>query len=134
MTRNDYFHQLIDILGAKHGDHNANALVAWAQAEGGSAWWNPLNTTRYESGSWDYNWAHVKNYPTLRVGLQATASTLEQVNFAAIFGHLKTGSPAKQTLTAVENSDWGTGGLALQVLPYVQQDYWKFAQHAIAPS
>lgn len=134
MDRNDYMHQLIDALKAKHGDHNANALVSWAAAEGGNAWWNPLNTTLYMVGSWDYNWAHVKNYGTFSVGLSATAKTLQQANFAQILAHLKAGDPAKQTLEAVEQSDWGTGGLALQVLPYVQKDYWRFAQHHVAPT
>lgn len=134
MDRNDYAHQLIDVLGAKHGDHNANALISWMQAEGGSAWWNPLNTTMPAPGAWDYNWAHVKNYPKLDTGLDATVKTLRQQNFAEILAHLKAADKAKLTLQAVERSDWGTGGLALQVLPYVQKDYWRFAHHHVAPT
>ena len=134
MNRNDYAHELLDSLRCKHTDANAWALIAWMQAEGGNALWNPLNTTLDVQGATDYNSVHVKNYPSANVGISATARTLSQSNFAHILDHLKKGTNAKRTLRAVEHSDWGTGGLALRVLPFVKAHYQSFASHTIAGS
>lgn len=135
---NDYFHQLLDLLECPHTTHNARALCAWAGAEGGSAWFNLLNTTRYAPGSWDYNFAHVKSYPTLAAGLFATAATLRQTtppgDFSPILRCLRINAPAASTLRAVESSNWGTGGLALRVLPLVQADYDAYGQRHVSPT
>ena len=134
VTRNRYAHDLLDALGATHNDQNAWALISWMQAEGGNALWNPLNTTRDAPGAWDYNWVHVKNYPTYETGIAATVATLRQQNFITIKNRLISGARARRTLRAVENSDWGTGGLALAVLPFVKSDYWKYANYEVAGS
>ena len=135
MNRNDYAHELLDLLSAPHDDANAWALVSWMQAEGGNATWNPLNTTRDAPGATDYNSVHVKNYPDSKTGLLATSLTIKQPNFEHILGALKDPQgTAKRVLRAVEVSEWGTGGLALMVLPYVKASYWKFARHTIAGS
>ncbi len=134
MTRNQYFHQLADLLSVPHSDQNAFAWVSWAQAEGGNADFNPLNTTLDWPGATDYNSVHVKNYLTSADGLKATAQTLKQDNFAHILAHLKRGDNAKRTLRAVEHSEWGTGGLALRCLPFVKANYLAFANHTIAGS
>lgn len=138
MDRNDWAHEFIDKIGAPHETSNARALISWMHAEGGNALWNPLNTTWKLPGSWNYNPTGVQNYLGLADGLHATALTIEQTNpnygFAPILAHLRAGDSATATLRAVERSAWGTGGLALEVLPYVRADYWKYAQHAIAGS
>lgn len=138
VTLNDYFHQLNDLLDIPHSDHNARAEVSWATAEGGRAFSNPLNTTRAEPGAWDYNFAHVKSYPSLALGLKATADTLRQASglgdFSGILESLRASAGAKHTLEAVENSNWGTGGLALRVLDQVKADYKVYAGRSVAPS
>ncbi len=134
MTRNTYFHELADLLAVPHTNQNAWAWVSWAVAEGGNALWNPLNTTLDAPGATDYNSVHVKNYPSASVGQQAIAATLRQQNFAHILGHLKAGTNARRTLRAVEVSQWGTGGLAVRVLPFVKADYNTYANHTIAGS
>ncbi len=136
MTRDSYFHQLADLLGVPHTNQNAYAWISWAQAEGGNAKFNPLNTTLDTGvpGTTDYNSVGVKNYPTVDAGLKATAQTLKQQNFANILEHLRASSAPKLTLRAVEHSQWGTGGLALRVLPFVKANYSLYANHTIAGS
>ncbi len=134
MTRNDYFHRLADELHVPHTPQNAYAWVSWAQAEGGNAAFNPLNTTLEWPGATDYNSVHVKNYLTSDDGIKATAQTLKQQNFAHILNRLKTSAAPRLTLRAVEHSEWGTGGLALKCLPSVKANYNEYAQHTIAGS
>lgn len=131
MTRNDWLHKLYDALGVPHTNRNAWAGVSWIRAEGGEANWNPLNTTQKMPGSTDYNSVGVQEYPDFETGLAATVKTITQTNpelgYAEILHHLRRSDPARQTLKAVEASSWGTGGLALEVLPSVREDYEKWA-------
>lgn len=108
---------------------NRIAIVAWEAAEGGpqfpQAKFNPLNTTLRYGGSWQFNWVGVQNYPSLQVGLEATKRTLKRtklVGYAPIRRALKKGDSAQRVLEAVENSTWGTGGLALRIIPDVTRD------------
>jgi hypothetical protein len=138
MNRNEWAHNFIDRLGGVHGDHNAWALVSWMQAEGGNATWNPLNCTQKMPGSTDYNSVGVQNYVTYEQGLEATVKTIlstnPNFNYGPIRNALRTNDRANITLKAVEDSAWGTGGLALKVLPFVKADYWRYASHPIAGS
>lgn len=139
VTLQEFFHELNTELDIPHTTHVANAEVAWATAEGGRAWWNPLNTTRVmNDGEWDYNWVHVKSYPTKSVGIAALKATLLQHSgigdFSSILDHLRRSAPAAHTLKAVERTAWGTGGLALAVLPQVQRDYKRWASRPVAPT
>ena len=87
-------------------------FVAWATAEGGTAQWNPLNTTEPMIGATDYNQAHVKNYPTPIHGISATALTLQLEPYHSLWLDLQRG-----TYTAVQLVNrnahcfdtWGTG-------------------------
>jgi len=140
VNRNAWASSFIDAIGAVHGDRNAWALVSWMQAEGGNAKWNPLNTTwdMHVAGQSNYNSTGVKNYPSFEVGLEASKKTILQTNpdygFVAILRRLRNDAPAFKTLLAVEDSRWGTGGLALDCLPFVREDYWRYASHTIAGS
>jgi hypothetical protein len=108
--------------------HNCWALVAWESAEGGSAKWNPLNTTQRWSGSTDYNSVGVQNYKTQEDGLNATLKTIKQtqgfLGYGPIVAALARDALAHDTLTMVEHSAWGTGGLALRILHDVKT-YWQ---------
>ncbi len=131
VTRGKWAEAFLDELGAPANRANLYALVAWIQAEGGEAKWNPLNTTHDAIGATDYNWVGVKNYPSFEVGLQATIETLEYGAERDLYGYrpikrnLKRGRRAGKTLRAVEASTWGTGGLALRCLPWVKRS-WEF--------
>lgn len=138
MDRNTWAHDFLDGLGASHTENNANALISWMQAEGGTAQWNPLNTTQEAPGAWNYNSVGVKNYPDYGTGMDATLKTIKQTDpafgYTVIVSRLKGSVRPRRTLRAVEKSQWGTGGLALAVLPYVKKDYWKYAGHLISGS
>jgi hypothetical protein len=93
------------------------ALQAWQQAEGGSASFNPLNTTQPSSGAGNYNSVGVKVYKSAQQGIHATAQTLLNGHYGSIVGLLRSGkATAEQIGTAVAHSPWGTGGGVLRVL------------------
>src|SRR4051794_36629560 len=75
-TRLDFAKALLDRLGLKHTKRRLWALLAWMQAEGGNALFNPLNTTHEMEGATNYNSVGVKNYTSLHQGVVATAKTL----------------------------------------------------------
>lgn len=138
MDRNAWLHQFYEALEVPHTNHNAWAGVSWIQAEGGTALWNPLNTTQKMPGSWNYNSVGVQNYPDFTSGLNATVKTIKQTDpelgFDDILRFLRGDHTAKATLKAVELSRWGTGGLALVVLPFVKDNYFVYATHLISGS
>ena len=85
---------------------------AWARAEGGTAQWNPLNTTEPMLGATDYNKAGVKNYPTPIHGIAATALTLQLEPYHSLWIDLQHGGYTAVQL-AKRNAHcfdtWGTG-------------------------
>jgi hypothetical protein len=85
------------VLGGPQRAETRRFLHAWAQAEGGGAAWNPLNSTMKIPGSTDYNSAGVQNYPRPVWGVAATAMTLTNGNYGTIVGSIQAG-----TLTAEE--------------------------------
>jgi len=104
--------RLLRALHARGVSENRRLLGAWQRAEGGSARFNPLNTTEPWPGSWDYNSAHVKNYRTGTDGLRATAQTLVNGRYDGIVRDLRAGKKvARQIVTdnAAEFDTWGTG-------------------------
>ena len=109
---------LIAVVGGHQDAEKLRFLHAWAQAEGGTAKWNPLNSTLSVPGVTEYNSAGVKNYPRAVWGVCATAMTLTGPTSGTLFypkllGHLQS---AAGTYTAVqilndcetEIAVWGT--------------------------
>ena len=99
-------------------------LDAWERAEGGSARWNPLNTTEPMLGTTDYNSAHVKNYPSPIAGIAATALTLQLEPYHGLWGALQlaksSGDTARELVEqhASAFNTWGTGAAhVLALLP-----------------
>lgn len=121
-TRGNFARDFLPRIGAEVTTHNLVAMMAWMQAEGDAARFNPLNTTERKPGSTDFNWVHVQNYLTYLDGLAATARTLnfgadhKQFGYQPIRKAFRTNARAAETLKRVEDSAWGTGGLALVVL------------------
>jgi hypothetical protein len=143
VTRGDFARGLLHRLDYPETIHNLNALVSWMTAEGGpsldgsfnppQARFNPLNTTKTMFGSTDFNSVHVQNYQDLNQGLDATVATLQEHGheYGPIRRHLRNNSLADKTLRAVEASEWGTGGLAREVLPGVQKHFDSYADKPI---
>ena len=136
-TRGDFAKALLLKVGAPVTKRNLWALVSWMQAEGGGALHNPLNTTEDWPGATTYNYVGVKNYASFQDGVAATAKTLNygadhhQYGYELIRKRLRKNAWAYMTLRAVEQSLWGTGGLALRCLPWVKKSYEHYASQPI---
>lgn len=104
--------RLLDVLGAPVTLESLKLLDAWQRAEGGTARWNPLNTTYGLFGATDYNKVGVKNYRRATEGVCATALTLVNGYYRGIVGDLQRGTlTAREVVTrnAREFDTWGTG-------------------------
>jgi hypothetical protein len=132
VTRYQFAKALLDRLGLKPTKRRLWALLAWMQAEGGNAKFNPLNTTHDMPHATDYNSVHVKDYASLSEGVIATAKTLDYGARHSLYGYkaireaLVKNKWASVTLAAVERSEWGTGGLALLCLPLIRTQFTKY--------
>lgn len=69
-------HDLVAALGEGPSNERAWFFRAWHLCEGGTARFNPLNTTLRLVGSTDYNAAGVQHYSDRLMGLAATLLTL----------------------------------------------------------
>lgn len=107
-TRHVWVRDLLVAIGGPGTLENAVALVAQCQAEGGSAKFNPLNSTRDAPGATDYNSVHVKNYTMYEQGIDVTAQMLRQTNMRLLFDVLRRGGTAGNYWTALALSPWGT--------------------------
>lgn len=105
---------LLRALGAPPTPANLRALGVWQRSEGGSASYNPLNTTQRAGGAGTYNSVGVRSYGSSQQGIQATAQTLMNGRYAPVVQSLRRGAPASQTLAAVGSSPWGTNSGLLQ--------------------
>jgi hypothetical protein len=104
--------RLLAVLGADPGyQQGLRLLDAWARAEGGTAQWNPLNTTYGLAGSTDYNSAGVKNYKRATEGVCATALTLVNGYYPGILGAFQGGRRTAEDIVhtfRAEFQTWGT--------------------------
>lgn len=132
VTREQFARELLRELRLEPTKRRLWALLAWMQAEGGNARFNPLNTTLEMPGATNYNSVGVKEYVDLRQGVIATAKTLNDGARRNLFGYrpIRRGFVknfwASRVLLAVERSKWGTGGLALLCLPLVKVQWDKY--------
>jgi len=111
--------RLLRAIHAKGVSENRRLLGAWARAEGGTARYNPLNTTEPWPGSTDYNSVHVKNYPTGAAGIAATAATLVNGHYDGIVADLRAGKYTAREIVrwnAAEFDTWGTGAQRILAL------------------
>ena len=138
ITREKFAQHVLTELKAKQSKRNLWALVSWMQAEGGSARFNPLNTTLKKPGATDYNSVGVKNYKSFSQGVEATVETLNYGADRDLYGYkpirrrLRRNAWAYWTLRAVEKSIWGTGGLALRCLPSVKRHWDHYRNLPVA--
>jgi hypothetical protein len=103
-----FYEQLLAEISAPKTRTNLQACHAWQAAEGGSATWNPWNTTQPAKGASDYNSAHVKNYPDRETGLSATVRTLKNGRYGGILLAFRKGTNGLAICEAVDSSPWGT--------------------------
>lgn len=103
--------RLLRAVKAKGNVENRRLLRAWQLAEGGTAAFNPLNTTQPWAGATDYNSVHVRNYATGTDGIAATAATLQNGYYPGIVRDLRDGQwDAREIVTRNrrEFDTWGT--------------------------
>lgn len=116
--------RLLWAIKAKGNVQNRLLLRAWAQGEGGNAAYNPLNTTQPWPGATDYNPDGVRNYPSGKAGIAATAETLLNGHYPKIVANFRKGtkSAVQMVNDAADEFDvWGTGAaLILRVLDSYQ--------------
>lgn len=101
-------------------------LTAWARCEGGSARWNPLNTTYPIVGSTQYNEIGVRNYRWPIDGICATALTLctresdQSLRYGGILGAMQATTKTAEEIVRANRAEferWGTDtDLMLKVL------------------
>jgi hypothetical protein len=111
MTRRKYAVEVLTDLHAPITEHTMRAMMAWMVAEGGSAKFNPLNTTLPMQNSTRYNSVGVQNYQTAEEGVEATVRTLKEDGhgYHRIRRRLRLNAPAWAVVDAIIESDWGTG-------------------------
>lgn len=97
-------------LGAPVTAANMAALAAWQRSEGGSARFNPFNTTQTMPGAGSYNSIGVRNYTSYAQGLNATVKTITNGRYGAIISALRRGSNPYAVASAVGSSPWGSSG------------------------
>lgn len=105
------------------------------QAEGSPCSYNPLDSTLEEPGATNCNGVGVKNYESLADGVAATAATLgeSQSGYADIRAGLQAGSDPVSIGTAIADSAWGTGQLALQCIEDAANNPATYAAWAAKP-
>jgi len=103
-------------VGAPVTRSNLRLLRAWQQAEGGSASFNPLNTTQPASGAGSYNSVGVRNYRSAAQGAQATVQTLLNGHYGPIVQGLRQSAHPDRIAQSIADSPWGTGSGVLRVL------------------
>lgn len=114
-------YRLIRVLELPENVENLRFLAAWAQAEGGTAQYNPLNTTYpLPFGASDYNSKHVKNYTTPIEGICAMALTLGLTPYSSILSAMGAGTNSAEKIVGLCRpalSTWGSNpDLILDVL------------------
>lgn len=118
----DFYAALLAQLGADA--QSGNLLIVcqmWQRYEGGSAAWNPWNTTEKMAGSSDYNGAGVQNFTSFSEGVQATFDTLTNDYYPDVVAAFRADLPITEWglsgKIVSQISTWGTHGFAA----YLQQ-------------
>ena len=107
--------KLASLLGVKNDDGwFTGFLRQWQRYEGGTASYNPLNTTQRITGSYNYNdiggGMGVQHYPDEDTGVMATYQTLINGYYPDLLQTLQTRQVTPGT--AANISKWGTHGFA----------------------
>jgi hypothetical protein len=112
--------RLVSLLEAPNDHERWRFFTAWGQAEGGTAQWNPLNSTLDLGSQWvlsNYNSTGVKNYRYAIVGVVATALTMNQRNpdgsllFATLLGNIRDAELTAEQIVKLSEANiktWGT--------------------------
>lgn len=103
-----FYRRVLNDIGAPRTNNNLLTLYAWRQSEGGTATYNPLNTSWFMPGSTVYNSHGVKNYLTPEDGVHSTVKTLLMPEYAAALAVLREDRPMEDLPDALAGTGWGT--------------------------
>lgn len=119
-TAESMYSKILNGISAPVTKNNIEYMKAWRLAEGGTASFNPFNTTQKWEGSTNYNHVGVKNYKTEKDGVDATVKTLLNGRYNDIVESLRSDNPPEVTAASDSLSVWGTGKGVLRVLSRVK--------------
>lgn len=104
--------RLLAVVGAPRKTENLRLLEAWAEAEGGPATWNPLNTSYKlpNSTTLSGNTSGVQNYKRPTEGVCATALTLVNGLYGGILGDLQAGTKDAVQIVNDRSDEFRTWG------------------------
>lgn len=111
MTFDGWQRAILSGLGVATSKERSRFLSGWAACEGGTARFNPLNTTLRLAGSERFNSAGVQSYQDELQGVAATLLTLRLVYYGKLRHALRTpGIGADDILraSAQDIAKWGT--------------------------
>jgi hypothetical protein len=114
--REKWAHDFLTRLGMPVTSENVRLMVAWQQAEGTRAQFNPLATTQGMPGATKFNSVGVKNYLSYDDGITANIKAITNGRYENILASLRRGDSAVTTAQAIAASPWGSGGLVLKIL------------------
>jgi hypothetical protein len=115
-NREQWAHDFLTRLGMPVTNENVRLMVAWQQAEGTRARFNPLATTQGMPGATSFNSVGVKNYLSYDDGITANIKAITNGRYENVLASLRRGDSAEATAQAIAASPWGTGGLVLRIL------------------
>jgi hypothetical protein len=119
----DFYKQILSGIGAPITDNNMTYLYAWRQSEGGTASFNPFNTTQRAEGADNYNSHGVKNYTSAEQGVAATIKTINNGKYESIVNSLRMDRLPMETAEALVASPWGTSELIKEVISGYEAGY-----------
>jgi hypothetical protein len=115
-SREQWAQHFLTRLGMPLTSENVRLMVAWQQAEGTKAQYNPLATTQSMPGATRFNSVGVKNFASYEDGLTANVKAITNGRYENILAALRRGDSAVTTAQAIASSPWGTGGLVLRIV------------------
>src|SRR4051812_43335864 len=115
-SREQWAQDFLTRLGMPLTSENVRLMVAWQQAEGTKAQYNPLATTQSMPGATRFNSVGVKNFASYEDGLTANVKAITNGRYENILAALRRGDSAVTTAQAIASSPWGTGGLVLRIV------------------
>ena len=115
-NQEQWAHDFLTQLGMPVTSENVRAMVAWEQAEGTRAQYNPLATTQNMPGATKFNSVGVKNFESYQDGLTANIKAITNGRYSNILAALQAGNDAGAVAQAIANSPWGTGPLVERIV------------------
>lgn len=117
VSSDTWWQHILDGIHAPDTANNRSNLNAWAACEGGTATFNPFNTTLPWPRSTCYNSVCVRNYANFLDGVSATAATINQSNMSDIRHALQNNLDRNAFADAIDKDPWGTSGACVRTAP-----------------